>query len=159
MKFKFKRRTIKGYRDIVEPTAGDLKEPVVLARSSREPNVNGSFAQTLVTYHSAFAKRAPAPQRLFQGENADFEANHVFTIRWDQSLAVEIRDYVIWNGQFFRVAFTKEMGKFRDWLAIFVNEHFENGSPVDFVVLPNSTAEPQDRNDQTNEYWQLPPPP
>lgn len=153
-KMRFRRKAIPGFRESREPTAGDLRFPISIYRSARTPQPDGSFSQTLTAYHSGFSAFDSAPERYLHGENADHTSTHLFTIRWDQSMQIEARDYVEWKNRFYRVVFTKVIGRMRDWLAIFCIEHFENDGNVN--IAPVKTTPTQEDRDQTNAGWGLP---
>ncbi len=156
-KMRFRRRAVPGFRGVKEPTAGDLRYPISLYRSERTPNANGSLNQTLTCYRNKlFAAFDQAPERMFEGENADATATHVFTIRWDGKLLVEVRDYVQWKDRFYKVSFTRPTGKVKDYLAIYTSEHFEAGNNDNLIIAPTTMVAPEDTSDQTNSGWSLP---
>jgi hypothetical protein len=156
-KMRFRRRAIPGYRSVREPTAGDLKHPVALYRSARTPNENSGFTQVLSCYRNkCFAAFDPAPERMMEGENADPTATHVFTVRWDGKMLVELRDYVQLGNRFYKVLFTKQIGKMNDFLAIYTIEHFEEGTNDAIQIAPTTIEPTQDNSSLNNSGWNLP---
>lgn len=69
-------------------------------------------------------------------------------------MQVEARDYVQWKNRFYRVQFTKIIGRMRDWLAIFCTEHFEKDENTE--IAPTKTSPTLEGRDQTNSGWGLP---
>lgn len=155
-KMRFRRRALPGYRDTKEPTAGELKNPVSVYSSVRTPASTGGFVQTLTCFHPCYSKFEPAPERYTGGENSDYTATHVFTIRWDGRMVVSVGNYVLYNKRFYRVSFTKNMGRLNDWLVIYANEHFTETSNEHLIIADSKAAHPVIEPGTHNAGFDLP---
>ena len=153
---KFKRLSNPGIRAKREPSAGDFKYPVTLARSERNPTEEGGLKMTLEVYLDTFATFEPAQEKRNRGENLDVEFSHIFSIRNIPTISVEVRDYVIYRGRFYKVNGTRLRGRYLDNLAIYAAEHFESSSNVDFEVIPLKGELPLTNEETTSTYWNLP---
>ena len=100
--------------------AGDLREPITLARSSRStdsPDETG-FLQTLTPYRDAFAAVQQGDKRPLEGVSTDETAITTFWIRYDPSLIIEARDVISYGNDLYRVIATKVVGKLKDYITI-----------------------------------------
>lgn len=104
------------------PATGELREPIVLFRSTRVPNDTVGFNQTLDKYGNAWARVVQATVKWQDGAQCDPFTQTVFTIRNNRGLVVQNRDAIDWNGRFFRVMYTQIIDTDQRWLTISCRE-------------------------------------
>lgn len=143
---------------------GELREPIVLVRSKREPSADADWSQTLTPYANAWAKKELGKQSFVKKENAEAQATHIFWIR-DMHLSIEARDYVKDGDDLYAIIGTEPKGEDPRFIKISTRfhrtldaAHPENQS----VVINNPPAPPVDdastEPSAQNGFWFGPPP-
>ena len=121
------------------PTSGELREPIVLFRSDRQPNNSIGYTQTLTKYDNRWAKVEEFTVRWNGGVQCDPYVAHRFTVRNNEQLQIEDRDFVNWKGRLFKVDSFQYVDTERVWITLFCREDVNLKSP-NLVKKSCSTA-------------------
>lgn len=142
-------------------TSGDLREPIVLARSVRVPDTMSEdpvgYVQSFQPYATPWASVTLREKKMFEGTDVDEAFVHLFYIRNDTTLSIEETDVVVYKEDFYAILTTRVIGQLQDFMVLRTKyagridgARFDNGA----LRGPNTEAPaPVSSGDVFADYW------
>lgn len=134
---------------------GELRDPIVILRSTRLPSGDVDITQHLQKLTNYWSKVKLASQRILDGEQSDDKPTHYFIVRDDPTHVIEVRDYVLWGRELLSVKSTKYLDDRRIYLRIDCCFHRQLSAEfaAEFTTTDATPVAPTTAADQSNPFW------